>query len=231
MSCWTSPCIQTTGHRDIQRLQCGLLAPHGVQGQCAKSRQGGDASDTNHLHSEQSLRSMAMAPKENTGTGIWISSEGCSSSWLSPEVRAPSLSLVFLWMLTCTTCLFCQAGVRQVLNKQTLRSSRSLKKSLSAERPYCLAAGMALGALSVRERQPAQHSVRRGYVSFEKLPLCPCSRPALGSDLPPALLPLPGRTSTRPLQKNSNYCDCQHLKVLPNRDEKGQKLRTLWHNS
>lgn len=69
-------------------------------------------------------------------------------------------------------------------------------------------------------------------MSFEKLPLCPCSRP--GSDLPPALLPLPGRTvhtGTSTLSKNSKCCDCQHLKVLPSRDKKGQKLRTLWHNS
>lgn len=80
---WTSPCIQTTGHRDIQVLQCGLQAPHGVQGQCAKSSQGGDAYH-NYLCSEQSLRSVAIAPKENTGTGIWISSEGSSSSWQSP---------------------------------------------------------------------------------------------------------------------------------------------------
>lgn len=55
----------------------------------------------NHLCSEQSLRSMAMAPKENTGIGIWISSEGRSSSWLCSEITASCLSLGFLWKLTC----------------------------------------------------------------------------------------------------------------------------------
>lgn len=57
---------------------------------------------------------MAMAPKENTGIGIWISSEESSSSWLSPEVTAPSLPLGFLWMLTCK---WWQVSDRYLANK------------------------------------------------------------------------------------------------------------------
>lgn len=58
----------------------------------------------NHLCSWESLRlerSMAMATEENTVIGIWISSEGSSSYWLSPEITALRLSLVFSWKLTC----------------------------------------------------------------------------------------------------------------------------------